>query len=1131
MEVDSSGRAQGAAGLRVRLAGRAQLQPAAAAAWQDLPALSAALLLLVAVEGSVSRERVAGMLWPSAGPVQARNSLRDRVRQLRRQAGAEPFADGEALALAGGVQHDLALLHGAALTALDEAPPAELLAGLELDHLGPFAEWLALARSRWAAARRHALLALLQQQERARRFDAAVAVAERLVADEPAQESGWRELMRLLHQQGQTAAARRVLRRCREVLREQLDADLSPATRRLATLIEMGSSLPAAEVPVVAAPRPQTPVVGREGELQRLVQTLQAGRSVWLQGEAGIGKSRLIEALVAAMPQAFAVAALQGDAQIPFSTLERMLRGLWARCRPPLSAAVRAELARLVPEFGQASPRPARRARLVRALGEALAAWAQAGVGVWLLDDRSWADEASAQLLAAALAATAAAARPVCLIASRSGPAAAAHDPLADWAQGDHWLQLALPPLDLPAVLAWLQAQRLPLIDAAAWAHALLAQTAGNPLLLQETLHALRQQAGDGVLAGPPPAAQAWPVSQELQGLLQARLARLDPQQRRLAQMAALAGTWFNATVAARLAEVPEIDLADDWAALQDARVLQGSRLAHDTLREPLLQSLPAPVAEAMHRRLAELGPSFGAAAADVARHAALGHAWAQAAPAYEQAAADAARLNARHEQAQALDLAAEAHERCGQAGAAWRCRLEAWGAAVESSPASAMEQRLLQLEREAAGQGEGSEAPLDLALARARLATTMYRFGQALAVADAALPACHALAARGPAQRQRWLRLACMRASALAGLGRAADALAAVDDLQAALQPADDLRLRMDVAGTRGYALGVLHRAAESIQAYESAIALATELDDGAELLTMTVNLGGLVANTGNFRRARELLLDAHRWRDEQGGFEGIPLSNLLQNQGLVALRLGRYREAIEHLGRVAALSRESDAAHLRASAESYLALAYVELGDADRAEACLGPLPEASQSGLRLALPRAVCEAAIARLRGQPALPLLERAQALVPQAALTPTLMWTLAASEHLPPDQALRRCAEAADRARAAGLEGFVQAAWMQQADALQRAGEPAAAWQMLQQVLARWQDCWPSHLYAARVWWQAAVCCEALGLHAERERMLQQGRQWVQATARHQVPHAHRRSFCERNPVNAALLAA
>ena len=122
-------------------------------------------------------------------------------------------------------------------------------------------------------------------------------------------------------------------------------------------------------------------MIGRDRELMALLQGLQVGQVVVLAGEAGLGKTRLLQALLAAQPGLVYAAGRPGDAGVPFATLARLLRAVecageaateeWLAAGAPPS-----EIAGVLPEFNPGGCRPVgegQRLALQRALRDLLA--------------------------------------------------------------------------------------------------------------------------------------------------------------------------------------------------------------------------------------------------------------------------------------------------------------------------------------------------------------------------------------------------------------------------------------------------------------------------------------------------------------------------------------------------------------------------------------------------------------------------------------------------------------------------------------------------------------------------------------------------------------------------------------
>ena len=146
------------------------------------------------------------------------------------------------------------------------------------------------------------------------RPDAAVTDLQHLVAENPLRERLWARLVTALYGADRQADALEAVRRCTELLRDELGIDPGPELRDLQQAVlrqdpKLLDRLPRPRLAVATAPAAPpgiTPgsetLVGRRHELDRLravIEQVAAGRPavVVIEGEAGIGKTRLAEAV------------------------------------------------------------------------------------------------------------------------------------------------------------------------------------------------------------------------------------------------------------------------------------------------------------------------------------------------------------------------------------------------------------------------------------------------------------------------------------------------------------------------------------------------------------------------------------------------------------------------------------------------------------------------------------------------------------------------------------------------------------------------------------------------------------------------------------------------------------------
>ena len=248
-----------------------------------------------------------------------------------------------------------------------------------------------------------------------------VAVAQRWLELDPLHEPAHRALIRLHAERGDRAAALAQYRECVRTLSRELGVPPLAETTRLYEAISEGTfEAPAAadgrsqhRRPWFLRPRRSSAAAASGRRWSSAYEGVAAdGRAVLLEGEAGIGKTRLAEELVAhARERGAAVLAgraYEEEAALAYGplveALRRRLRDDDAWVAGVTDRALR-EAARLLPDLSAAPPPPldgpAAQARFLDGVWETLAAAAAAGPapGLLVVDDVQWADEATLGLL------------------------------------------------------------------------------------------------------------------------------------------------------------------------------------------------------------------------------------------------------------------------------------------------------------------------------------------------------------------------------------------------------------------------------------------------------------------------------------------------------------------------------------------------------------------------------------------------------------------------------------------------------------------------------------------------------------------------------------------------------------
>ena len=659
------------------------------------------------------RDSLAALLWPDRANEQARASLRHALYELRRAFVASPavlLTEGDTVT----VDADLIDLDVAAFTRLlgEDTPEAlgqaatlyrgDLLAGLSLTE-EPWEAWLREERARLRELAGDGLARLLAHQRRAGQLEAAIRTASQLLALDPLQEPVHRTLMRLHAGLGQRGAALRQYQHCVSALRSELGVEPEEETRQLyqEILQQRTGAERRARVPKVPETRPaETPLIGRDAETAQLRDALdrasgEGGGLLAILGEAGMGKSRLIEELIAHAKRRDARVLLgrayESDQILLFGPVVDALRtgrvGQDPEVLDQLGPAWRAELARLLPEIAApgAPPLPARvdYRRLFEMIAQVIAHVAARDTLLFVLEDLHWADELTLRLLAF-LARRVPTERVLLVVTAREEElpdAALLRHTLEDLGRAGVLASLGLGPLsrrDTVALVARLTppgaAARSERLGERVWA-----VSEGNPLVAVEMMREIQERAP----------AEGLTLPRRVREVMGRRLERLADRTRSLLTVAAVIGREFDFELLRHACELDDETAAQGVEELVRRRVLTGvgERLGftHERLREVAYAGLQSWRRPRLHRRIAETIealhadrlPDFWEALAD---HWERGEVWARAAHYHLSVAERAKRCYAYATSEVSCRQAAETAARSPDGGAAQARSLELLG-------------------------------------------------------------------------------------------------------------------------------------------------------------------------------------------------------------------------------------------------------------------------------------------------------------------------------------------------------------------------------------------------------------------------------------------------------------------
>lgn len=547
-----------------------------------------------------SRDLLMGLFWGEQPEHKARRSLATALWHIRRCFPMEGIIHSDMYTVQFVVQGDLRLdvdeyescIRANDLPSVQRG--AMLYRGDFLD--GFYDDWVINERYRLQSLFLEGLLRLIAGYEKIGDYHAALANALRLLQYDPLQEDAHRAAMRAYCGLGQRNAALQQYAHCRAVVQEELGAEPTAETTELYQQILDGRHPVASVADTIGIPAPApvpvasrayslpdtatpAPLAGREDELAFLRERWQAategkGGLVLIEGEAGVGKTRLVQELANHLRW-------------------RGIRVLWGRCYEferylpyqPLAEALRssletvtsaelerfpgwvlAEVSRLVPELverqpGIALPAPIsldeERTYLFDGVARFVAELSSHQAMLVVLEDLHWASDSTLQLLHYLVRHISHC--PILVVGTFRAESVSPGHLLTKLQQGlsqeGYCKLLKLACLSATAVQALIVEISHAGDAVIPLAKRLYAETEGNPFFLMETIQALFEtgtlQSKDGAWSGDfaQLSGGKLPLPTSVSEAVQVRVHRLNQASQEALQVAAVAGVEFDLDV------------------------------------------------------------------------------------------------------------------------------------------------------------------------------------------------------------------------------------------------------------------------------------------------------------------------------------------------------------------------------------------------------------------------------------------------------------------------------------------------------------------------------------------------------------------------------------------------------
>ena len=575
----------------------------------------------------LSRAEAATLFWQDREDQRARQSLRQALLELRGVVGPALGTEADAIVLAASALEvdatcfEADLDRGDLRAAVsrwrgDFLPGAEDIGGEDLR------VWLEAEREGLRRRLRSALTRLVDDAERRGAWAEGVADAAHWVEWLPLDEDGHLRLLRLLDRSGRSGEALSRYAALRARL-ASMEVPPSAALEQLGrTLERSAASAPAPRAGSAALFTPE--LAGRDAALAELEAAWRAagdGRSsvILIEGEAGIGKTRLCEAFLRRLerdhrpPPVFRAEAGEQSASIRLGVPSQLAAGMASA--PGLGGAPAAALARLSAvaaavreRFPAIEPVKGDARSLGHALRDALAAVSDEGPVVVLVDDLPRADAASLEAVHALLERLP---RGVLLVATgRTGE----DEPRLALPAESAIRRLKLQPLSRSEVEAVVGSiLELSPEDRAHLAARLHDQGGGNPFYIVELVSAL---ADEGALA--PTDRGAWrltdregrlPLPPTVREVIARRVARLTPPGRAALEAAAVLALPFDRSLLSEVSGGSPVEIESGLEELILHRLVRDAdgpgryQFAHELVRRHVDGTVPPRRSEELSAR------------------------------------------------------------------------------------------------------------------------------------------------------------------------------------------------------------------------------------------------------------------------------------------------------------------------------------------------------------------------------------------------------------------------------------------------------------------------------------------------------------------------------------------------
>ena len=618
---------------------------------------SRALVYYLAAQTTpTTREQIMALLWPDHERTSAQQVLRTTLHAIRKILGDLLITTDTTLTLDSRTMVDIQALEiGLTAPTADIYTLSNAIARYQGDFLDSFVlpdaltfeEWINSERERYRQMVINGSIRLATQYEEQQQPTKALETLQQIITMDPFQEHVQRDVMRLHYLTGNRASAIRQYETLRALLDDAMGVPPMAETQDLYDTIvtdtferptppqtithEQYHSTHLKSVKPSDTLTQDVPFVGRSRELQTIRTAIGAHQFILIEGEPGIGKTRLATEIIHTSHTLTLIgAARELEHTLPYQPIIEALRNLLTHPEWPLlqksldiSLVWWQEITQLLPElfvstttsvtyepFIADSGGKSEESRLWEGVRQFLSAIANQRPVMLFLDDLHWADASTLALLGYIIRQMHAIPLDIIATARPVLP----QEPLATLRSAllrEHKVVcITLTRLSRQEVTTL--AHTLSPDDTATLADWFIQTSEGNPYILSELIrdarlnHALLPDGTINLAA----LSEAHVVPQSIYALIQSRLTRLSHPARTLLNVAVAAGRDFEFDVVAKASALDEslaLDALDELRAASMVRPLDQSRYSfdHSLTIEVARQELGGPRYRQLHRRIA----------------------------------------------------------------------------------------------------------------------------------------------------------------------------------------------------------------------------------------------------------------------------------------------------------------------------------------------------------------------------------------------------------------------------------------------------------------------------------------------------------------------------------------------